>query len=239
MKVLSSPSYEVEEALHAKLAEKYASFMPEFTEFKVGPSKVRVDKRIMDGLVHKPRQQAGFNLSVLWVRLLKICGRLRIPAVFVNIAVVLDEAVTLPLHVNFEDEGEGALWGYIFIPPSQLKSPVTHFAFVLLHELCHCLLNIPEPKSPKEIYDYELLADVLSMAALRQVVPPHTRRYREAVRSLSYVAAEEMKETIGPKVQRDILRDPLAFLRQMVTAAQGQPEGQGRTMTAEERSDHE
>jgi len=33
MKVLSSPSCEVEEALHAKLAERYSSFIPEFMEF--------------------------------------------------------------------------------------------------------------------------------------------------------------------------------------------------------------
>lgn len=234
MKVLSSPSYEVEEALHAKLAEKYASFMPEFTEFKVGPSKVRMDKRIMEGLIQKPRQRAGFNLSILWVRLLKICGRLRIPAVFVNIAVILEDAVSLPLHVVFEGESEDLPWGFIFIPLSQLQSPVTHFAFVLLHELCHCLVNIPDPKSPKEIYDYELLTDVLSIAALRQIVPPNTRRYQEAVRSLSYVAAEEMKETLGPKVQREILRDPIAFLRQMVTAAQSQIETQRQSPTAVE-----
>ena len=233
MKAVSGPTYEVDEALHSRLSEKYSSFMPEFTEFTVGPSKVRVDKRIMDGLIRKPRQQVRLNLSILWVRLLKICGRLRIPAGFVNIAVILEEAVSLPLHVVFEDESEGALWGYIFIPPSQLKSPVAHFAFVLLHELCHCLVNIPDPKNPKEIYDYELLVDALSIAALRQVVPPHTRRYRETIRSLSYVAAEEMKETLGPKAQREILRDPLAFVRKIVEIMPRQPEGQERTTSAE------
>jgi hypothetical protein len=76
--------------------------------------------------------------------------------------------------------------------------------------------------------------DVLSIAALREVVPPHTKRYREAIRDLSYVAAEELKETLGPKVQREILRDPQQFLRMTVVPLRPQPEGQGPTEAAED-----
>ena len=233
MKVMSSPTYEVDEALHAQLSDKYSSFMPEFAEFKVGPSTVRVDKRIMDGLLRKPGQEAGFNLSILWARLLKICGRLHITGWFVNIAVILDEAVGEPLHVTFEDDSDSPPWGYIFFPPSQLNSPLAHFVFVLLHELCHCLLDIQEPKSPKEIYDYEFLVDVLSIAAFREVFPPHTREYEETIQSLSCVAAEEMKERLGPEVQREILRNPRAYLQNMIEIVRSQPEGQGFAMSAE------
>ena len=233
MKVVSSPSYEVDEALHAQLAGKYSSFMPEFAEFKVGPSTVRVDTRIMDGLIRTPGQEAGFNLSILWQRLLKICGRLRITGWFLNIAVVLDEAVSEPLHMTFEDESDGPPWGYVFFPPSQLNSPLAHFAFVLLHELCHCLLDIQEPKSPKEIYDYEFLVDVLSIAALREVFPPHSSEYIETIQSLSCVAAEEMKDRLGPDVQREILRDPQAYLPNMVEILRDHTEGHGLAVSAE------
>jgi hypothetical protein len=233
VKVVSSPTYEVDEAVHARLAEKYSSFMPEFTEFTVGPSKVRVDKRIMDGLIRKPGQEAGFNLSILWTRLLKICGRLRITGWFVNIALVLDDAVSEPLHMTFEGEGDGPPWGYIFFPPSQLNSPLAHFAFVLMHELCHCLLDIPEPKSPKEIYDYEFFVDVLSIAAFRKVFPPNSSEYDETIRNLSLVAAEEMKERLGPDAQREILRDPQAYLYNMVEILRDHTAGQGLAMSTE------
>ncbi len=233
MKVVSNPNYEVNEALHAQLATKYASFMPEFVEFPVGPSKVRVDKRIMEGLIQKPEQEAGLNLRILWERLLKICGRLRITGWFVNIAVVLDEAVSDPLHMTFEDDGDGPPWGYIFFPPSQLNSPLAHFAFNLLHELCHCLLDIPEPKTPKEIYDHEFFVDVLSIAAFRKVFSPHTDEYDETIQSLSCVAAEELRERLGADVQREILREPEAYLYKMVEILRDRPEGQGLAMSAE------
>jgi hypothetical protein len=233
MKVVSSATYEVDEALHAQLSAKYSSFMPEFTEFTIGPSKVRVEKRIMDGLIQKPEQEAGFNLSILWTRLLKICGRLHITGWFANIAVVLDDAVGEPLHMTFENQGEDLPWGYIFFPPSQLNSPLAHFAFILLHELCHCLLDIKEPKSAKEIYDYEFLVDVLSIAAFRQVFPPYTTEYDETIQSLSCVAAEELKERLGPNVQYEILRDPQAYLHNMVEVVRSQSEGQGLAMSAE------
>jgi hypothetical protein len=233
VKVVSSPTYEVDQALHAQLAQKYSSFMPEFVEFTVGPSKIRVDKRIIEGLIRKPGQEAGFNLSILWSRLLKICGRLRITGWFANIAVVLDEAVGEPLHMTFEDESDGPPWGYVFFPPSQLNAPLAHFAFVLLHELCHCLLDIPEPKSPKEIYDYEFFVDVLSMAAFRGVFPPNTGEYEKTIQSLSCVAAEELRERLGPDVQREILRDPQAYLCNMVEILRDDTEGQGLAMSAE------
>jgi hypothetical protein len=205
--------------------------MPEFTEFTVGPSKVRVDKRIMEGLIRKPGQEAGFKLSILWTKLLRTCGRVRISGAFVNTAVLLDEAVTDPLHVIFEDESEDLPWGYIFFPLSQLNAPLAHFAFLLLHELCHCLLDIEEPKTPKEIYDYEFLVDVLSIAAFREVLPPHTSEYDETIQSLSYVAAEEMKESLDAEVQSEILRDPQAYLQNMVKVLSTSPGAQDQTIS--------
>jgi hypothetical protein len=232
VKVVSNPTYEVDEALHATLAEKYSSLMPEFTEFTVGPSKVRVDKRIMEGLIRKPGQGAGFKLSILWTKLLRTCGRLRISGAFVNTAVVLDETVSEPLHMFFENEGGDLPWGYIFFPPSQLNTQLAHFAFLLLHELCHCLLDIEEPKTPKEIYDYEFFVDVLSIAAFREVFPPHTSEYKETIQSLSYVAAPEMKESLGADVQSEILRDPQAYLHNMVKVLSMSPGAQGQAISA-------
>ncbi|MGE5237319.1 MAG: hypothetical protein ACM3ON_00775, partial [Chloroflexota bacterium] len=70
MKVLSKPNYEVDEALHSRLSERYSSFMPEFTEFTIGPSTVRVDKRITDMITPKRKQQAPLDLKDLWSKLL-------------------------------------------------------------------------------------------------------------------------------------------------------------------------
>jgi hypothetical protein len=215
MKVVGSPTYEVDEALHAQLAAKYSSFMPEFTEFTVGPSKFRVDKRITEKLRLATGQQVELTFRPIAVKLMKTCIKLGIPVRFTNVAVIVEDVETA-LHMEFEGDGEGGFWRYVFFPASQVKSPFALVAFVLLHEFCHCWLDLPVPSEPKAIYEYEFLVDVISMAAFRQVVPPHTRRHREAIKAVSHVASDEMREHLGITLQREILRNPMEYLKKVV-----------------------
>jgi hypothetical protein len=237
MKVVSKPSFEVDEALHSRLSEKYSSFMPEFTEFTIGPAAVRVDKRITDMITPKRKQQAALDLKDLWFKLLRICFKIGIPVSYKHTALILDEETEAAVHLMFEDEKDGTPWAYIFIPPAQVALPVTHFAFILLHELCHCLLYAPFPEDPESIYGYEFFVDVLSIAALRNLVPANSKRYREAIKSISYVAADEMREKLGRALQRDILSDPQTSLRMILIkgaeAAVRPPEQRGPRVSSD------
>jgi len=134
--------------------------MPEFAEFKVGPSKVRVDKRITEKLRLTTRHQVELTFKPLGVKLMKTCIKLGIPVRFSNVAVIVEESVETALHMEFEEEGDDGLWRYVFFPAGQSKSPFALVAFVLLHEFCHCWLDLPVPSLPINKYAPAILLDL-------------------------------------------------------------------------------
>jgi hypothetical protein len=111
---------------------------------------------------------------------------------------------------------DGTFWGYIFIPPLDLKLAYGFWAFTFLHELGHCWIEMERPQDEEGLVGFEISSDLIAICALRRLIPPHTKIYRNVLKSRSYVGSVG-KKYLDKECYKNILENPEAYLEAKMT----------------------
>jgi hypothetical protein len=136
---------------------------------------------------------------------LQTCNEYQVPCKPISILILTDDEIDRGLHVKVQSENDESIWGYIFIPPIDLKT--TAWGYTFLHELGHCWISIKY----QDFITCEITTDLVAICALRKVIPSHKKLYREIIKHCSYIGGEIGKKYFG-KTPQNILQDPESYL---------------------------
>jgi hypothetical protein len=206
-------SFKVDENINQVLNEKYGRISTEMTEFEVDSNRVLIQKRVAD-LLNINAEQTQELFKALCQLLIKVCYENRILCEKLDVVVFTDDELKRGLQTKGQLP-DGTFKGVILIPSVylQLDSPFWNYAF--LHELAHCWSSIEYPQDESFLPDYELMMDLLAICALRKIVSPHKKAYREIINHMTYIGSVGRKH-LGKKLQEDILREPEFYLRNLL-----------------------
>jgi hypothetical protein len=124
------------------------------------------------------------------------------------LCVIVDDTINRALSSRVQRTENNGEWGYIIIHPNFFNND-SLFAYTFLHELGHCWLDLHYDDLPT----HEFFNDLVAICALRNVVSPHIRNYREVLNNFSYIGKS--------KEHTYILKDPESKLRSLVELMKG------------------
>jgi hypothetical protein len=111
-------------------------------------------------------------------------------------------------------EDDNSLWGYVFIPPMDLRLAYGFWLYTFLHELSHCWLSAEYPKPQSyALADYEIFVDLVAICILREIIPPHKKLYRDVIKYRSYIGGKEGQQYFGKDGHRYVLQQTESHLK--------------------------
>lgn len=203
--------FEVERDLQEKLSNKYKHFKTNRTEFEFYSKKVQIQTKIYEEYLEISEEEAKKVFKILCTKLIEICQTYNIPYGHSNILILTDDEINRGLQVGAQHEN-GSYWKYIFIPSIDLKLPFAFWNYTFLHELGHCWIHAQYDI----LFIREVFTDLISICALKEIVPSDKKLYRDIVKTRSYIGGDDFKNYFGDKLQQHILLNPESLLIEFI-----------------------
>jgi len=62
----------------------------------------------------------------------------------------------------------------------------------------------------------EVFTDLVSICALREIIPLNDKLYRDVVKNRSYIGGDEFNKYFGNKLQQYVLENPESHLKELI-----------------------
>ena len=203
--------FRVEEDLQARLRRKYRNFKTNVIESGAGTHKVQIQQIIAKKYLKISEEELRDRFNELCAVFKETCSRHQIPCRSSYIVVLTDNGIDRGLQIKFRNEKDGSLWSIVFIPPVDLNAPYAFWYYTFFHELGHCWINIKYG----DLITEEIFTDLVAVSALREVIRPHEKLYKETVKLRSYIAGKQGKEYFG-REQKKVMNNPEPYLKKLL-----------------------
>lgn len=207
--------FEIEKELLERLSNKYRTFSANVIELNFGPHKIRIQLRIAKEYLKISDVDLEEKFNELCMVFSETCNEYQIPYKPLDILVLTDDEIDRGLQIKLKNENDGKLMGMVFIPPVDLHAPYSFWNYTFLHELGHSWINIEY----KDLVNEEIFTDLVAIVALGKIIPPSAGLYKDTVVLRSYIGGKQGREYFGKKLQKDILKDPASYLKDLINPA--------------------
>jgi len=203
--------FRVEEELQERLKRKYRKFKTKVIESGVGPHKVQIQQSIAKEYLKISEEELKNRFNELCAVFMETCSRLQIPCRPSDILVLTDDGIERGLQIKLRNEKNGTLWSIVFIPPVDLDAPFTFWSYTFFHELGHCWISIKY----WDLRTEEIFTDLVAVSALRELIRPHVKLFKETVKLRSYIGGKQGKEYFG-REQKKVMNAPEPYLKRLL-----------------------
>ncbi|MEN8264124.1 MAG: hypothetical protein ABFR82_11730 [Nitrospirota bacterium] len=93
-----------------------------------------------------------------------------------------------------------------------LKCPHAFWNYTFLHELGHSWVSVEY----KNLETEEIFTDLVAISALGKIVSLPAKLFKETIILRSYIGGEQGKEYFGRKLQKNVLKNPEAYLKKLI-----------------------
>ena len=204
--------FKVEDELQERLRNKYRTFSTNVIESSFGSNKIRIQLRIAEEYLKIPDEELEEKFIELCMVFSETCDEYQIPYKPSDVLILTDDEIDRGLQIKLKNEEDGSLWGMVFIPPVDLNAPHAFWNYTFLHELGHSWVSIEY----KNLESEEIFTDLVAILALGKIIPPSARLFKETVVLRSYIGGKQGKEYFGKKLQKDVLKDPESYLKELI-----------------------
>jgi hypothetical protein len=204
--------FKVEDELQERLRNKYRAFSTNVIESSFGSNKIRIQLRIAEEYLKIPDEELEERFCELCMVLSETCDEYQIPYKPSDILILTDDEIDRGLQIKLKNEEDGSLWGMVFIPPVDLNAPHAFWNYTFLHELGHSWISVEY----KDLETEEIFTDLVAISALGKIVSISAKLLEETIVLRSYIGGEQGKEYFGRKLQKDVLKNPEAYLKKMI-----------------------
>jgi hypothetical protein len=203
--------FRVEEELQERLRRKYRKFKTRVIESGVGPHKVQIQLSIAKEYLKISEEELTDRFNELCAVFMKTCFRHKIPCRPSDILVLTDDGIERGLQIQLRNEKDGSLWSIVFIPPVDLNAPYAFWNYTFFHELGHCWINLKYG----DLMTEEIFTDLVAILALRELVRPHGKLFKETIKLRSYIGGKQGQEYFG-REQIKVIKAPEPYLKKLL-----------------------
>jgi hypothetical protein len=210
--MINEELFKVENKLQERLRNKYRTFKTKVIKSRVGPNKIQIQLGIAEKYLKISDEELKKKFNELCVAFLETCHKYQIPCKPLYILILTDEEINRGLQIKLKNKKDGSLWNIVFIPPVDLNAPYAFWHYTFLHELGHCWISIKY----KDLQTEEIFTDLVAILALKRIVPPQSRLFKETIKLRSYTGGEQGKEYFGRDMQKKVLKNPESHLKKIL-----------------------
>ena len=210
--IVDEDLFAVENELQEKLMNKYRDIRTDVIELRLDRNKIQIQLRIAEEYLKISEEELKKKFHELCMVLLGTCRRYRIPCKPTDILILTDDEIDRGLQIKLKNEKDGSLWDIVFIPPVDLYASHAFWSYTFLHELGHCWINL----SYKDLETEEIFTDLVAISALKKIVPPHARLFKETIEFRSYTGGEQGRKYFGRDTQEKVMQNPESHLKKLI-----------------------